>query len=143
MTEQVHELDTLLPERELDIGQHKITLHEYTFMEGLRVDAIAGPVLDGLVGVFLDRGEDAGFAMSELSAVFGDHPDIMAELLAMATRMPRDWVEKLSDEHGQLLMMSWWAANKYFFVRRLVTEMAARQVRDADATSTGESVSPG
>lgn len=127
MTDQASELDTLLPEQTVRLAGVNVTLREYTFMQGLRVDNIAGPVVDGLSALFLDRDSADGFELSELAAVFGAHPQIMSQLLSISCEMPVNWVENLSDADGQQLLLTWWAVNRFFFTRRLVQEMAARQ----------------
>jgi hypothetical protein len=145
MIDQPNELETLIPEQEIEIAGLTITLHEYTFMEGMQVDAVAAPVIDGLSGIFLDRppGEDH-FPLSALAAVFGEHQEILVKMLAIASGMTKAWVRSLSDADGQLLLMTWWTVNKYFFVRRLVQEMAGLQAAQrAHERSLGESASPG
>lgn len=143
MTDKPNELETLIPDDTLEIAGVSVTVHEYTFMEGLRVDAIAAPVVDGLAGIFLDREGDGQFPMSELAAVFGDHPETLVELLSIATGMPQSWVKALGDADGQLLLMTWWAQNRFFFVRRLVQEMAGRQAAEkASGSLAGASVLP-
>lgn len=136
------ELQTLLPEATVTIDGGKVTLHEYTFTEGLQVDRIAQPLIDGLQHLFLD-GDAEDLAISELSAVFGEHPQIMVQMLAISTGQPEEWVAGLDDNSGQVLLMAWWTVNRHFFVRRLVKELAKRQAVERAESSTGESASPG
>jgi len=72
--------------------------------------------------------------------VFGEHPQVITRLLAMATGKPGSWGEGLSDADGLTRLMTWWQVNRNFFVRRLMMAMAARA---ANEPSDGVSASPG
>jgi len=137
------ELEVLIAEQTLTLAcGEQVRVHEYTFMEGLRVDALAGAMIKRLQDLFLaSAGDGADFRLQDLAAVFGEEPRLMSALLAIACGREPAWVEGLSDQDGQLLILTWWNVNRHFFVRRLVTELGARAaVRQAgDASSPGSS----
>ncbi len=137
-----NELEILMPDQTLTLGTgDTVTVHEYRFMEGLQVDALAGAMIKRLQDLFL-AAEDAPhtFRLQDLAAVFGEQPKIMAALIALACSRDQSWVESLSDQDGQLLMLTWWNVNRSFFVRRLVTELGARRaLHQAGAASSPDS----
>ncbi len=131
MADPVHddnELEILIPDQQLTLSTgESITVHEYNFMEGLRVDALAGSLVRRLQDLFMSSEQvDTEFRLHDLAAVFGEEPVILSRLLAIACEREPAWVEALSDQDGQLLLLAWWNVNRFFFVRRLVTELGAR-----------------
>lgn len=139
-----NQLEVLIPDHSLTLSDGEaVTVHEYSFMEGLRVDALAGGLIKPLQDLFLtSRDEGEGLRLQDLAAVFGADPVIMAELLAMACDRRPEWVKALPDQDGQLLMLAWWNVNRSFFVRRLVTELGARLGRQEAPRQAGAESSP-
>lgn len=138
------ELEILVPDHTLTLSDgESVTVHEYSFMEGLRVDALAGGLIKPLQDLFLaSRDDGVGLRLQDLAAVFGAEPMLMAELLAMACDREPEWVQALPDQDGQLLMLAWWNVNQGFFVRRLVTELGARLGRQGAPRQAGADSSP-
>lgn len=137
------ELAILLGCKEVNLASGElVTVREYGgFMEGMRVDAIAAPLMHELGDLFERMSNGEQFSLQALSGAFGAHPQAMAQLLAMACDRDREWVESLSDDDGQLLLMVWWSVNQGFFLRRLVKEKMAREVA-ADMQKAGEASPP-
>lgn len=136
------DLQILAGETQLTLSTGEaVTLHEYRFLEGMQVDAIAGDIIKALQDLFLsDR--QGKFRLQDLAAIFGRQPDVMVKLLAMACDRSEDWVRGLSDQDGMLIQMAWWSVNKDFFIRRLVTEAGARAIAEQADRSAGETSSP-
>lgn len=137
-------LEVLLPEITLNLQGREVTVREYSFVQGMRVDALAKSIYDGLERLFLSgdplRDSDkAELILDELQSVWGADPELMTRLLAMSTGEPEAWIDSLPDLAGQTLLMSWWTVNRHFFVRRLAKRMAARRARER---LTGERSSP-
>lgn len=145
-SEKVTELATLIPDGVVQLSMERITVRPYGFMEGMQMDVICGPLITALQALFVDRDENSEFSMAELSAVLGRHRDMVSEMIAASVDRPLEWVLSLDDSDGQLLLLTWWAVNKDFFVRRLVQKLAAQQVRaggQVGEESDGEKSSPG
>lgn len=136
------ELDILMGGRYVTLSTgEQVMVREYTaFHEGMRADAIARPVLQGLQDLFqrLNEGED--FNIYDLSGVFGQYPEIIDQLLAMACDKPVEWVHGLNDRDGQAVLLNWWDANSSFFFRRLVTEGLTRAMTKRAASDRGRSL---
>lgn len=147
-SEKVAELATLIPDGVVNLSADRVTVRPYGFMEGMQMDVLCGPLITDLQALFVDRDEDAGdFSMAELSAVLGRHRDMVSEMIAAAVDRPLEWVRSLDDSDGQLLLLTWWAVNKDFFVRRLVQKLAEQQAKvrggQSSGKSAGEKPSPG
>lgn len=137
-------LDILLPDKTLEIDGERITVREYSFLQGLDIADFAWPLIDELRLLFIDLQPGEELPLSALAATFGRHREIFVRLLSLSTDKPEAWVTALGDENGQRLYLTWWTVNAHFFVRRLVQERAGHQaMREASGPSTGESVSRG
>lgn len=126
------DLAILHPEREITVGGRKLTVREYGFVEGLRLAAIAAPIVQDLAAISGGDGTLLGYAA--LQTVFANHADAVVDMIAQACDQPRDWIaEHLSDGDGQALLMTWWAVNGPFFVRRVVQALQMRAALGAFA----------
>lgn len=143
-SENANDLEILAPDREITLTTgEKVTVREYGFMEGLRIQNLAAGLLEDLTRLFLDEPEKAQ-DLAVLEEVFSRHSYVIADLMALSAGKDREWVEGLNDTDGQVLMMSWWSVNTGFFVRRLVAAAATRQgsVMAANAQQGGEGSLP-
>jgi len=103
---------------------------------------MAQPLLKDMGELFAGMAEGSDpVDLAAINALFCKDPALIVELIALSTGEQKDWIEGLSDEDGQLLMMTWWRVNKDFFVRRLVTGMVARrQAAELQASLAAEDV---
>lgn len=143
--DQNEELEILLGCKQVTLATgEEVTVREYGgFLEGMRVDAIASPVIQDLHALFSEISDGGDFNLLELAAVFGAHEEVIARLIAMACDKPEDWVKSLNDEDGQLLLMAWWSTNQGFFLRRITrAHIAKRAATTLQAEKAGEASSP-
>lgn len=135
------ELEILLGGRQVTLStDEEVTVREYGgFLEGMRVDAIAAPMLEDLRQLFDTLANGGDFSIQALSSALGSHPEVMVKLLAISCDKPEEWITSLSDDDGQLLLMVWWSANQSFFLRRLAKDRMARQAaEEVQASRDGE-----
>ncbi len=105
-----------------------VTVREYrAFFEGLKVDAIAAGFEADLAAALDGMQPTEPGALLQLGAVFGAHPGVLIELLAMATDLEHEDIQCLPDADGQTLLVTWWGLNANFFMRRVVLAMAAQR----------------
>lgn len=130
------DLEVLHPERLLTIAGREITVREYGFVEGLRLLRIAEPIIAGLQG---GMGSSVP-AFESIMGVIAEHAGVAVQLMAAAADVEVEWIESLSQDDGQLLLMVWWSVNGPFYLRTAATRavVAAR----AGATSTPPSSAP-
>ena len=133
-----NELEILHPEQELTLAGETITVHEFTFLEGLKAQQWVEPIVTDLGGLFTD-GPRRDPGLAELNAVFAEHASALLELLSLATGKPRDWLERLSDADGSLLTLAFWTVNSSFFLRRILTDRVVKGVREEKASAPASS----
>lgn len=136
------DLEILHPEREIEIDGRVITVREYGGVEGMRLAAAAAPVVHDLAALTgADKGGDM-LAYLNLQAVFARHVDAITGMVAQACDQPRAWVESLGDADLQTLVVTWWAVNGPFFVRRVVQTLQMRAATGAFAGARSTASSP-
>lgn len=136
------EISVLHPDRSFELAGRQITVHEYGHIEGLRLQAWAKPFLDDLYArMALGSAPPNAYQVKDL---FAAHADLVLQMEALAAGVEPQWVEKLSDPDGELLMAVWWQVNQNFFFRRVFERaMAERhERRSAGPTSTTPSSPP-
>lgn len=120
-------METLLPDRTLTLGGEEVTVREFRFGESFRVIPLARPILADLAAL---RGSDsAGDDLGVFEDLLARHWEATLELMAIAADRPREWIEALPDQDGQLLAWTFWAVNGPFFMRRLVADEMTRTSR--------------
>lgn len=132
-----NELEIMLPDVTLTLAGESVTVAEYSFVQGMQVQAMAKPLLDGMAKIFLDNldsaDQPADQILNRLGELFGQHPDLMVRLLSMSVGKSEPWIDRLSDGDGQTLLLTWWVVNKDFFARRLTTTLVGRRVQEPSA----------
>lgn len=136
------DLEILHPEREIEIAGRTITVREYGGVEGIRLAAVAAPVVHDLAALTgADQRGDL-LAFLNLQAVFAKHVDAITGMVAQACDQPRAWVEGLGDADLQTLLVTWWAVNGPFFVRRVVQTVQMQMATGAFAGAKSTAFSP-
>ncbi len=122
------ELDIIKGERAVTLSDgREITVREYrAFLEGLKVDAIAAGLEGDLATALHGMQPNDPAALLQMGAVFGAHPEVLTQLIAMATELTAEEIGQLPDADGQTLLITWWGLNAGFFMRRIVLAMAAQ-----------------
>jgi len=143
-------LEVLHPERAIEIAGRTVVVREYTYVEGMYLQAGAAVFLDDLYLAFARDG--AAPMIDEVNAVLGKHIFVVQWLIAHAITPLSDekpdafyaavkdnarWVGQLDDVEGDLLSVAWWGVNRGFFTRRL-----QRRARSVQAASDASSASP-
>lgn len=141
-SDESQDAEVLFPDREVSVGGETVTVREFRFGELGRVTPIARPLLDALGAIAggVDPADDLGLWES----IVAEHHDACVELIAISTGRPASWVRGLIDGDGQALMMTFWAVNASFFLRRLVSRELQRRAagRSASSTSSRPSSAP-
>lgn len=136
------EHEILFPDREVTLSTgEQVTVNEYSFRDGLRMDAFAAPLIADLRQLLLaEPDEDA--MLAQLDQLFGLHAEIVMQAIAIATAKTVEWLDALGDSDGQKLRLTWWSVNRDFFLRRLVRPRQAtlkawlQSSPDSSATAT-------
>lgn len=117
------DLSVLAPNRDLAVGGELVTVTEYGFVEGAR--------LQGAITPFIDRLADLveGSLLTDHTQVrvaFGDHIDAIVHAIAVSIGRTDQWVAALNDADGEILIDTWWVVNQPFFLRRVRTALGVR-----------------
>lgn len=116
MPKQTNDADVLFPNIEVKIKNEVITVKEFSFIQGMKINAIAQPMIKDLSSFFTDENAD----FSAMSSVFDAHAELLIHLMSISSTMPVEWFETLTDSEGQSLLMTFWSVNKSFFINRLL-----------------------
>lgn len=137
------EAEILLPERRLTIGGEVITIHEFTFRQGLElaaeVDAVTGSITEELAD--MDGQPDTSY-VAKLQKAFGREYAATLQLMAACCGRDAAWVEALDESDSTNLLMGMWLVNKDFFMRRLRVKINAMLEARHHVPSALETSSP-
>ncbi len=122
------DLNILFPDQTLFLGNEQVTITEYPFMTWLVLKSTCADVIS-VFADFMQREKD--IEIDELFECFENNFQTMQKLFTESIHKPVEFLEKLSDDEMQLLMLTWWSVNKHFFLRS-----ASRQVRAATKTQS-------
>lgn len=116
-----NEGEILHPERELMLNNELVVVNEFSFLQGMKADALAQPLIADMSALFRDDDErSADPSYANLTAMFDKHAEIVMQLLSLATGKNIEWIEQLGDTEGQSLLMTFWSVNSHFFINRLL-----------------------
>lgn len=132
------DLAVLFPDRQATIAGVAVTMREYRWVEGMRLQMLLAPIVERLADL-AEQGSLADAAAHE--SLFADASDVLPLLISTACDQPLEWVESLSDRDGRNLRLLWWAVNLPFFVPRVSDRLLARQLASVDGAKPSTSSS--
>lgn len=107
------ELQILMGEGQVRVAGQQLSVREYTFAEGLFIQATARSFLEDLYGVFKPGSTVPSF--EQVSEICARNADVILDLMAKSANVERSWVESLAEAEGELLMLAWWRVNSGFY----------------------------
>lgn len=119
------DLEILYPDQPVKIAGRNITVREYRFVEGLRLQ----PLYADFINDIFERvkgGEQP--EMHHVIELLGRYESQLIELIAASADVSVEWIAELSDDDGMHLMYVWWTVNVAFFMRRVHSRIAASRV---------------
>jgi hypothetical protein len=138
-TQAQEEAEILFPDADIVIGGETITVREFGFIEAMKVEPIAWPIIEALADIGTDW-ESVDFR--QVMMVFADNAEAFVQLIAASTGKSPEWVAELNDRDGNAIANTFWRVNQGFFVRRLLVLLApklkARMAKTQQAASDGE-----
>ncbi|WP_158271549.1 DUF6631 family protein [Pseudomonas sp. HMWF032] len=141
--EGANDLQLLHPNLVATLNGREVTVREYGFVEGLRLQPLLQPFLDDLYELIK---ADTLPPVDQIVGLIGRHKDAVLEALAVSADIELAELQALKSQYeGRTLLMKWWTANGPFFYRCVLDRiLAERQVADlrAGATSTARSSEP-
>ncbi len=123
--------EILHPDLDLEMAGRSVTVREFRFKDGMEI----GPLIVALVKD-LDGAVGDGSDLSGLFDTLYAHPDVLRHLLLKSTGQDTEWLDSLSGQEGDQLLMAFWSVNGPFFVRRLLFRRQAAKSSRPLETST-------
>lgn len=142
MTDPVEELNTMFPDRPLNVGGREIIVRAFRFAEGLRMTAVAKPIVQRL-GELIGSDGDRISGAAVIDVLVAEE-DAWLALIGQSTGQPVEWIRGLTDSDGLALAMTFWDVNQDFFTTRLELAMvdgllgAAASESEKSSTSSSE-----
>ena len=134
--EGADDLGILHPERTRTIAGRTITVREYGFVEGLKLEPIIKPFIDSLHNVVKPN---TSATLDEITAVLGEHHEITLQMMAQSCDVEAEWIDTLNDRDGTTLLHLWWSVCAPFVLKRVFDRWitaAAMDRHKAGASST-------
>ena len=149
--QEAEQQEILHPERGPQINGRYLTVREYGFIEGMKLQSVFKPFLTDLFAQFSRTAGPPPAAV--VRGVMADHALAVQWMMAQAISPEEDsdepqafldevrtnskWVGALGEDDGDLLMSIWWVVNRNFFSRRL-----REQAEVAATTTPNQSLPP-
>lgn len=132
------ELNVLFPNEKLTIAGEEIEVKEYSLIQQLQHRALFMPFVTALRGT-LSKAE-AEFGLDGLMNLIAEHYQDVLQLVSLSVGKPLDWVQSLTGEDAEAVLMMWWAVNSDFFTRQAVQPMLEKMAQE-NLKSVGEKLS--
>ncbi len=120
----------LLPDLDLTVpdpdhgAEIALTVREFRFLEGLKVQATARALIEDLAALLA---EPAGMTPARVMAVLGRHADLWLGICAVSTGREAAWIARLREPWAGALSMAVWQVNSDFFTARLLGQHLGRE----------------
>lgn len=131
MAQTENDMEILFPDQTVTIGEDEITMREFSFMQGMRMSAVAAALIADMAAMF-DESEEA--SLSAIMIAFSRHPDAMVAMIAESAGVSKEWVAGRSDRDGQTLLNAFWRVNRDFFTARLGLLQAEKMLMAMNST---------
>jgi len=139
MSEQDNnDAEVLFPDRDLILSTgEQVTVREFRFLEGLKIEREARPLIEHLQQAGESGSEHAPIEI--LEQLLSEHQELLVRLIARACDRESAWLETLSDSDGTVVMLTFWEVNSGFFMRRLQMRLVMREAMKLQAEPASES----
>ena len=121
-------MEVLHPERVLLLGGESVMVREYGNVEWLRALPVAEPLVAAITALL--AGEQEPSYEVALDAI-ARHSDGLIPLIAQSVNRDVAWLDTLSPDGFETVLMTWWGVNGHFFVRRASNRQAIEQASAA------------
>lgn len=111
-----NDLAVMFPEVTIHIGNRDVTVHEYSFVQGLRMRPISRAMVSDLRGA-MERGE---VLTDDILDVIANHADTVRTLISESAQVENNFIDGLNAADSDELLTTWWAVCGPFFVRQII-----------------------
>lgn len=131
------ELQILFPNQKLTIGGEELEIKEYTLIQQLQYRAKIMPFIATLRETLTAAQTSGDFDVDAVLDCVGAHYEDVLELVALSVGKPAEYVQALTGEDAESLLLVWWAVNSDFFTRQAVRPMLEKLAQQNLKTLTG------
>lgn len=126
------ELAVMFPEgKSLTIHDANLVIKPFKFGELSKVMKLT----DGIMGSLVGASQSKNIA-GVLRVIIGDHGDKVAELMALSSKQPIDWVNNLEVDEAIELFAAILEVNADFFIRKVLPQLTS-QMQNMAAPTVG------
>lgn len=125
------DLNVLFPNQTIPIGGKYILVQEYPFVKWLELKPQCLPIIE-VLSTFADQEQ---IFIDDLIECFEDHFDLMKMLYSESIQQPIEFLAQLKADEMELLMFTWWAVNKHFFLKS-VARLLRKKIKLSDGQTS-------
>ena len=135
------DLAVLFPDHRLSIDGREIVVRELRFEEQLAHHHLLKPIADAFAALPPEAFSDPA-AVNAVLDLLAEHWAAVGQLVALSCGQAVEWIGTLRPQDGEALLLTWWAANQGFFVRRLLRPALVRQAIGRAGAASSPASSP-
>lgn len=121
------ELNVLFPNEKITIAGEQIEVKEYSLIQQLQHRALFMPFVSALRATLSK--EEAEFGLDGLMNCISEHYQEVLQLVSISVGKPLEWVQTLTGEEAEAVLMMWWTVNSDFFTRQAVQPMLEKMAK--------------
>lgn len=125
------DLTVLFPNQSIPIGGKLIAVQEYPFVKWIELKPQCILIIEAL-STFADQEQ---ILVDDLVECFEDHFDLMKMLYSESIQQPIEFLNQLKADEMELLMYTWWAVNKHFFLKS-VGRLLRKKIKTSDGQTS-------
>jgi hypothetical protein len=120
------DLEILHPDRAIFIGDHEIIVREYSFVEWLKMRAMAQPIINDLERLLMS---DEPIDDDQVFIMLSQNSDVVLTMLMKSTGLAKENIDQLEPSDGERLLYLWWCVNSHLFIRRVMERRDRNQLQ--------------
>ncbi|AKO44815.1 DUF6631 family protein [[Haemophilus] ducreyi] len=126
MQKEKDELNVLFPHQKLTIAGEEIEVKEYSLIQQLQHRALFMPFVTDLRTTLSQA--DTQFGLDPLMSLLAEHYQDVLTMVSLSINKPLEWVQNLTGENAETVLMMWWTVNSDFFTRQALQPMLEKAV---------------
>lgn len=135
--QSAEELNILFPNQKIKIGDEELEVKEYTLIQQLQYRAKFMPFIATLRDTLSATQANGEFDVDAVLDCIGAHYADVLELVALSVGKPTEYVQSLTGEEAETLLLVWWTVNADFFTRQAVRPLLEKLAQQNLKTLAG------
>nr|DAI22397.1 MAG TPA: hypothetical protein [Caudoviricetes sp.] len=131
----VDKLTILFPAQKLQLNGEEVEIKEYTLLQQLQHNALFMPFVSSL-RTTLSK-DEAEFGLEPLMACISAHYQDVLDMVALSINKPVEFVNELTGEDADAVLLTWWTVNSDFFTRKAMQPILERLAKQQAETLIG------